>query len=301
MLRLLLTVLLIGMLPGVLFAQTGKTVSLEWKFNEGEKFWVDTQTRVEQAERTNTQSGANIVLVRTITSYLVKKVTEANYVELEAKIESSRYQNNQTLDSEKMSALYGRLQGATFKITLSPQREVLKLEGYAEWLNQLGAIVPQAEIDRIRILIPEADLRNAVSEGFSFLPDKPVSLNGQWKKKTEMNLAPAGMLTCMINYAYKGADNKGREKILIDCKEQGKFTPSPGMASVGSQTEFIMEQRTGTIYFNNKIGKLDNAEQTYQTRGTILVPATLNAPQTILHVINKIQVKQTLSAKAPTK
>ena len=161
-------------------------------------------------------------------------------------------------------------------------------------------MIPNSEIERIRTLIPEADLRNAVSEGFSFLPDKPVAINGQWKKKSELNMAPAGLLTFMLNYTYKGTE-KGKEKIAIDCKEQGKFTASPGIAAVGSQSDFVLEQRSGTILFNTKIGKLDSAEQNYQTRGTITVPATLNTPQTTLSVNNKIQVRQTLTAKAPTK
>lgn len=280
--------------------QTGRAILLEWKFKEGEKFWVDTQTRIEQSERLGNQTGANIVLLRTITSYTVKKVTETNYVDLEAKIESTRYENNQTTDSVKMASLYARLEGATFRMTLNPERQVQKLEGYNEWLLKLAPNLPAGEVDRIRALVPETDLRNAVSEGFGFLPDKEVTLNQQWKKKSELNLAPAGTLSCMLTFTYKGTD-KNKQKIAIDCKEQGKFTMSPNLATPGAQSEFALESRTGAILFNNQIGKLDQAEHVYQTRGTILMPATGNMGPSTLLVTNKITVKQALTLRQPGK
>jgi hypothetical protein len=293
--------LLFGLLlPVAAFAQTGKAVLLEWKFKEGEKFWVDTLTRVEQIEKVGTLQGANIVLMRTITSYLVKKMTESNYVELEAKIESTRYENNQTSDSQKMSTLFGMLQGATFKLTMNPEREVQKLEGYSEWLLKLAAQLPASEIDRLRSLVPEADIRNAASEGFGFLPGKEITLNQLWKKKCELNLAPAGVLNYQVTYTYRGND-KGKEKIVIDCKENGKYTMTPGMSAAGTQSEFTLASRTGTIWFNNQTGKLDQAEHTYQTQGTILMPATATSAAATLQVTNRIQVKQTLSLKPPAK
>ena len=293
--------LLVGLvLPAVTFAQTGKAVFLDWQFKEGEKFWVDTQTRVEQGQKVGNLQGANIVVMRTITSYVVKKVTESNYVELEAKIESTRYENNQTQDSQKMSTLFAMLQGATLKITMNPERQVQKLEGYADWLVKLGTQIPASEVDRLRVLVPEADIRNAASEGFGFLPGKEVTLNEQWKKKCELNLAPAGLLNYNVSYKYVGND-KGKEKIVIDCKENGKFTMSPGMSAPGTQSEFTLESRIGTIWFNNQTGKLDHAEHTYQTLGQILMPATPQSAAAVLRVSNKIQVKQTLTMKPPAK
>jgi len=273
---------------------------LDWKFKEGEKFWVDTLTRVEQIEKVGTQQGANVVLMRTITSYLVKKVTESNYVELEAKIESTRYENNQTADSQKMSTLFAMLQGATFKLTMNPERQVQKLEGYSEWLLKLAAQLPASEVDRVRALVPEADIRNAASEGFGFLPGKEITLNQQWQKKCELNLAPAGILNYQSNYSYRGND-KGKEKIVIDCKENGKYTMTPGMSAVGTTSEFTLVSRTGTIWFNNQIGKMDQAEHVYQTQGTILMPATATSAAATLQVTNRIQVKQTLSMRPPAK
>lgn len=288
------------LLPVVASAQTGKAVFLDWKFKEGEKFWVDTLTRVEQVEKVGTQQGANIVVMRTITSYLVKKVTESNYVELEAKIESSRYENNQTPDSQKMSTLFGMLQGATFKMTMNPERQIQKLEGYAEWLQKLSTQIQSSEVERLRALVPEADIRNAASEGFGFLPGKEITLNQQWNRKCELNLAPAGILNYQVNYTYRGND-KGREKIVIDCKENGKYTMTPGMSAVGTQSEFSLVSRTGTIWFNNQTGKMEQAEHLYQTQGNVMMPATASSAAAVLQVTNRIQVKQTLSMRPPAK
>lgn len=298
--RIIITLVCLGCFPMLVTAQTGRAILLEWKFKEGEKFWVDTQTRIEQSERVGTQTAANLLQLRTITCYTVKKVTESNYVDLEAKIESARYQNNQTPDSEKMSTLYARLEGATFRMTLTPERTVQKLEGYNEWLLKLAAATPPGEVDRIRSLITETDLRNAASEGFGFLTNQEVMLNTKWKKKSELNLAPAGTLSCMLTYTYKGTE-KNKQKIAIECKENGKFTMSPSLTTPGTQSEFVLENRAGNIWFNNQTGKMEQAEHTYQTRGTILVPATPTSSPATLLVTNKIYVKQYLTAKAPTK
>ncbi|HMO35121.1 MAG TPA: DUF6263 family protein [Gemmatales bacterium] len=295
--RLVLLVLSL-FLTTELLAQTDKPVSLQWKFKEGEKFWIDTFTRVEQLEKVAAQNIANVVIVRTVTSYQVRKVDESGAVELEAKIESARYDNNQTPDSQKMAALFARLQGANFRMTLGPDYQLQKLDGYQEWTQKLSQLLPVAEMDRIRLLLPEQDLRNAINEGFGFLPGKEVKLNETWKKKSELNLAPAGTLTCMLNYTYRGPE-KGREKITIDCKEQGSFTMNTAMVQPGSQSNFVMDSRTGTILFNTQAGKMEAAEHQYQTRGTITIPATLTSAPTVMQVTNKIQVKQTVSLKPP--
>jgi len=300
MARSMVYMLLVVLLPAGVFAQTGKAIFLDWKFKEGEKFWVDTQTRVEQVEQLGAQQAANIVLMRTITSYVVKKVSESNYVEFEAKIESTRYENNQTTDSQKMSTLFAMLEGATFRLTMNPERQVQKLEGYADWLQKLSAQIPSSEVDRLRALVPESDIRNAASEGFGFLPGKEITLNQQWQKKCELNMAPAGILSYNVIYAYRGND-KGKEKLVISCKENGKFTMTPSLATPGTQSEFILETRSGTIWFNNQIGKLDRAEHVYQTRGNILMPATATSAASTLQVTNRILVKQALTLKPPSK
>lgn len=291
------------LVPGLLAAQTSsssKPVQLAWKFKEGEKFWVDTQTRIEQTERTANAGIANVVQVRTIMSYIVRKVTEQNHVELEAKIEQTRYNNNQTPDSEKMSTLYGRLQGATFRVVLGPDRQVQKLEGYAEWLQKLGVIFNPTEVDRVRTLIPESDIKNALTEGFGFLPDFQITPGQQWRKKSELNMAPAGVLGVNLTYTYRGSD-RGREKITIESKEPGKFTMSAVGMTPGAQAAFSLDQRTGTILFNNQTGKLEQAEHFYQTKGTVVVPGNDAAASGRAEILHKIGVKQTLTSKPPTR
>lgn len=296
-----LAILLIVTFPLSAWAQTSaKPATLQWRFKEGEKFWIDTQSRIEQVERSGAITIANVVQMRTITSYVVKKVTDTNFVELEAKIESTRYNNvNQTPEGEKMATLYGRLQGATFKITLTPDRQVQKLEGYNEWMQKLSSMIQLSEVERLKLLIPETDVRNAVSEGFGFLPDHAVVIGQQWRKKSDLNLAPAGVLSCNLTYTYRGLD-RGREKITIESKEQGKFAPSTTGTTPGAKTNFILDNRTGTIFFNNQIGKMEQAEHVYQTQGLITVPSAdvANAVQNI-NVTTRVTVKQALTGRSP--
>jgi hypothetical protein len=286
-------------------AQTSaKPVELKWKFAEGEKFWVDTQTRVEQTQRLanqgiGSQGVVNIVRVRTITSYTVRKVSAGNYVELEAKIEKTFFDNTPTPDGKKMASLYGRLQGATFQIVLGPDYQVQRLDGYDQWCTKLAAIIDQGEVDRIRALIPESDVKNALIEGFGFLPETAVTAGQQWKKRTELNLAPVGTLTAMLNYTYRGPD-KLLERITIDTKDQGKFAKNVAAATPGTNAEFVLESRTGTIWFNADKGKLEHADHTWQTRGTIqIAPPHPGALPTNVLVTNKVIVSQKVTLKPP--
>jgi hypothetical protein len=297
----ILFVLLLAM-PGWAAAQTSvKPVELKWKFKEGEKFWVVTETQIEQTQRSDTRGMANLVHLRTITSYIVKKVSEGNYVELEASIVSTRYKNNQTADSVKMATLYGRLQGATFTVVLGPDYQVQRLDGYHQWCTKLAAILNNpAEVDRIRTLLPESDIRNALTEGFGFLPENAVTPGQQWKKQTELNLAPVGTLTSQLTYTYRGPD-KGKEKITVDSgKEPGKFVKNLASATPGTQAEFALDSRTGTFLFNTQAGKLEQADHVYQTRGKLIIPpgAPGALPITVL-VSTKMTVQQKLSLRPP--
>jgi hypothetical protein len=296
----LFVILLMAVFPLSVWGQTSaKPATLQWRFKEGEKFWIDTQTRIEQLERSGVITVSNVVQMRTITSYVVKKVFETNFVELEAKIESTRYNNvNQTPEGEKMATLYGRLQGATFKIVLTPDRQVQKLDGYNEWVQKLRSMIQLSEVERLQQLIPEADVRNAVSEGFGFLPDHAVVIGQQWRKKSDLNLAPAGVLSCNLTYTYRGPD-RGKDKITIESKEQGKFVPSATGTTPGAKTNFALDSRTGYILFNAQIGKMEQAEHVYQTQGLITIPSDVaNALQNI-NVTTRVTVKQSLTGRSP--
>lgn len=296
--------LLIALLavPGWAAAQTSaKPVELKWKFKEGEKFWVDTLTHIDQTERAGQAVVANAVQLRTIISYTVRKVSEGSFTELDAKVVKALYANSPTPDGERMAVLYGRLQGANFQIVLGPDYQVQRLDGYNQWLTKLGAVLNNpAEIDRIRTLLPEADIKNALAEGFGFLPEHAITPGQQWVKRTELNLAPAGSLTSQLTYTYKGHE-KNREKITIATKDKGKFTGNLNSATPGVQTNFSLESRTGTLYFNAQTGKLEQAEHAFQTQGTILVPATPSSPPLNVIVLNRVVVKQTVTSNPPTR
>jgi hypothetical protein len=292
--------------PALASAQTSvRPTELKWKFKEGEKFWVDTQTEIQQTHRVANQLAPNHVTIRTITSYTVKKVSEGQYVELEARIEKTLF-SAKTDSEQQMATLYGRLQGATFQIILAPDFQVQRLDGYNQWLTKLTAILNnQAEVDRIRALLPESDIKNALTEGFGFLPEHPVTPGQQWKKRTELNLAPVGTLTAVLTYIYRGPERgvADVEKITIETKDQGKFTKNLAAAATpGSQAEFALENRTGTVYFNTAAGKVQKATHSYTTRGTVIIPPmTPGNPPATVFTLNKVVVTQTVSSRPPLK
>lgn len=266
---------------------------LEWKFKEGQQFWVDTTTQLRRTRQTVNESAVENSTIVTKSKFLVKKLEDDGTVDLEQKIESSKYSCSNP-EAEKFASLFRRLEGATFLITFSPDMQVQNFKGYKEWCARLAALDAN-ETERFKAMVPESELKVSVTEGFGFLPKEKVKPGDKWDRDYLMNISPVGILSGKLQYTYKSALDQGKVQITLKHSGASKYKmQSPDDAL----SDFTMENRSGTIVFNAEQGRIDSAEYKITTKGTYKLPA--EDRQVTVDVMNEMVSKMTVRDKPLT-
>ncbi len=278
--------------PSLLDPKTPR--KLEWKFKEKDRFIVDTQMNLTQHRRP--QGGVeqrDVVYIMSSSSFQVLKVEEDGSVVFDQRIDSIRYRYDGT---QKMSAaiiadLISKLQGATFRITLAPDRKVKKIEGYDELLKRLAATNPAETVDRFRTQIQEADLKAACEEGFAFLPEQPLKVGDEWTRKIKMSLAPFGTIETTLTYNVKSIKDN---KVTISVSSQSSDYKLGG-GGVAPKSDFTLDQRNGTMVFDALNGKLISSDLTIKFHGRVDLPnMSLPGTQSELEFLQTQTIKITV-------
>src|SRR5262249_29735795 len=123
--------------------------AFRWK--EGERFFLETTEEVSLTLKNNPQPEQKLDLKYTwVSSYTVKQLDANKNILLEQKIESFKIEGKAGAmgwDQPKDKQIEPFI-GARFDVTLSPQGEVIRLEGHDKLLN----LFPAKDRDVIRLL-----------------------------------------------------------------------------------------------------------------------------------------------------
>src|SRR5947209_8567875 len=92
-------------------------VTLEWKFKEGDHFYVETVTHLKQQMRTMGQTFDQDLDQTSVLGFTVKKIA-ADRVLLEEKIESMKFKAAPGAVAVPDEKVVEKLQGAAFLVTL---------------------------------------------------------------------------------------------------------------------------------------------------------------------------------------
>jgi hypothetical protein len=256
---------------------------LEWKFKEKDKFYVETWVSWSQIRRTqgSLQELRDEVRVSTLSSFTVRKVDSDGSVQLDQKIEGTNYtwgpaaSGNAALAAE----LFGKLQGATFRITLGPDRKVGKFEGYDDLARRIEQANP-GEGERFRALVPEDDLRSATEDGFAFLPEKEVRTGESWERPMHLNLLPFGTLSSNLVYTFESVkDNKAK---ITSTFRGSSFAAGGKIPQV--KADFKLENRSGTTQFDVPKGRPLQSDFTIRYKGTLTPTAVTQGAGGLMEV-----------------
>lgn len=243
---------------------------LEWKFKEGEKFFLEQVVNNKMAVKVMGMD-MNMDTVQTqVTSFAVLKKNSDGSVVIEQKIESIK------IEAEGPAAAFAQagqqMEGASFKFTLSPKLQVTKFEGYEEFVKKLGGDDPMLGA-MMRMMMSEETMKQSAAEPFAFLPDKPVSKGDKWERKQNLQMAFIG-LTSENKYNYQGKDTlNGKPVEKIGVTSTVKFEPPKGDAGglpfQISKADFKPEKSDGTFFFDASAGKLVSSEVKMKMKGTM--------------------------------
>ncbi|MBT6154478.1 MAG: hypothetical protein HOL01_25760 [Planctomycetaceae bacterium] len=166
-----LTMLLSTSLAGSV-ADAADPVTLRWKLKVGDTFYIENVQKMKMTTKVMDREVEQNTTQTSITQFSVTKVTpDGGAVIQQTLLNFSRKSNMAGDEDTDISEL---IKGVTFTITLNGKHELVKFEGYDEFVKKVSGGKPAAE-NALRAMVPEETLKRTVSETFSPLPRKAVS------------------------------------------------------------------------------------------------------------------------------
>jgi hypothetical protein len=241
--------------------------ALEWKFKEGEKFYVEVVTQNKQSVEIAGKKTPSDSTITTVYGFEVVKQGPEGTV-LKQTIEGVRVKSD---DPTAAVAARGANQakGVAFQVTLAPSGKLLKFEGYADLIRKIGGSGEAGE-KAARTLIPEEALKEELARIFGFLPDKPVSSGATWSRDELSSLGPGGTLTGKVEYTFKGKAEGGES---ITFTRSLAYAP-PKEAAGGvklTKAEAKVDQAGGSVVFDAAAGRLVRQESSLHLKGNFTI------------------------------
>jgi hypothetical protein len=258
-----------GLLLFVAVLPAPAQTALEWKFKEGDKFYVEAVTDTKQTVTVGDKPTTSESTFTTVSRFEVKKADAGSYT-LEQTIEGVQVKSNKTDDPTVAiaSRFANLLKGATFKFTITPSGKLTSgLEGYEDLIKKLSGGNERAEKGN-RAGLPEDLFKEELNAIFGFLPDKPVAAGATWVRKESMAL-PFGKLSGDATYTYKGKEANG-EKIAVERKWSYALPDGEGARGVKvTKGDLKVEEASATILADPSAGRLVSDTQKTHIVGKI--------------------------------
>jgi len=241
---------------------------MEWKFNEGEKFYVEEVSDQKQSISVMGQDIKMGTKSTTVTSYTVKRKA-GNAVTMEMKIESVDVKAEGNNIGGGMEKIQEKLQGASFTFTLE-NGKITKFQGHEEFLKKLAdGDEMMAKVGKM--FFTEDVLKKGVEATFTQLPERAVAKGDTWKKEQVVPLGPLGNLKNVNNYTYKGAEPDGE---LMTFKGTVSWTAPKGGAGVGdlfkiTKANFKSDDVRGSMLFDASKGRLLRTSSSMTLKGSM--------------------------------
>ena len=169
-----------------------------------------------------------------------------------------------------LAEFFKALVGSEFKLTITPDLKVTKIEGRDEFVSKLVKANPQMEPLLKQILGDDA-LKQMADPAFAAVPDKPVKKGDKWDKKSTLNMGPMGSFDTETSYTYEGKEGK-LDKIKMDTK----LTYKPPAAAASGNLPFKIktanltsENATGSLLFDNEKHRLESSNMKMTLKGTM--------------------------------
>ncbi len=244
-------------------------VKLEWKFKEGEKFYVEDVSTMKQKIELQGKGFEQTLKTTMVTGYTVKKTTQDGGAVLQQKIENVDVRSQGGLGGD-MDKMMEKLKGASFTITLGKGGKITKFEGYEEFIKNLTEGMEEAA-KFVKMLLTEDVLRKSAEEAFGFLPQQPVKKGETWKRETAIPFGPLGSFKASNEYTFQG---KEQNNVKIAVKADLKYSPPKGDQGFGGLFKIVRgnlksEGARGTLVFDPEKGRLVRYNMAMVFRGAL--------------------------------
>jgi hypothetical protein len=264
--------------------------ALEWKFKDGEKFYIeavtDTRQTITAGDKT-TNSGSTFT---TVSSVVVKKADGGYRVELT--VEDVKVKSNKPDDATVTTAsrFANQLKGASFKFTISPSGKITSktIEGYDDLVKKLGGGNETAE-KAVRALLPEDAFREELNAMFGFLPDNPK--DSKWTRTESLSM-PWGTLKGAAEYKHTGKTKDG-EEIKVSRRWSYELPKEGAAGAKVSKGDVKVDKAEANIVVDPAAGRLVSNAQTMHVAGKLTIndgskDTTSDIDQTTTRILRRV-------------
>jgi hypothetical protein len=270
----------------VLPASAQEAVQLKWEFQKDKPFYQEMTTNTKQTMKVMGMDVTQTQDQMFVFSWTPKEQDKDKNWIIVQKIEAIRMEiemggNKINFDSNRDAAGTGNpladffkaLVGSEFKLTISPDMKVLKIEGRDEFINKLIKSNPQMEPLLKQILSDDA-LKQMADPAFASVPSKPVKKGDNWEKNSKLNMGPIGTYDTTYKYTYEGKDPKDAKLDRIKVDTTLAYKP-PDMNASGAlpfrikDAKLASKNAGGVVLFDNTKHRLDSSEMKLSLEGTL--------------------------------
>jgi hypothetical protein len=261
-------------LGSVLAPVRGQT-RLEWKWKEGDRFYVETVNTLKDSTRRDEQDFKTEMQITTVDLYKVLRNDAAGVV-LEKTTTAQRFKGSSSggadLDAQRQKsadALADRLKGLVLTITLAPDlQKVSKIDGVREFMKRVRGD-ENADPTRFGEIIRE-EQENIFA---GYLPDKPVQPGQNWQRSiAHVAPDPIGNYKAEVDYSFKGkemADGKALEH--ISAVWTVTFVPPKQSGGYQTSADLKAEPAKADYFFDAAAGRLARSDRTFHVKGKVTV------------------------------
>jgi len=246
------------LLTGGLLAPARAQVTMQWKFEKGEVFYVEDVQNSKMDISILGNSQKQDMVQTTVAKFTILDKSDSGIV-MERKIESFKIAGD--APNPVADDMAKQMQGLTFKITFKPNMEVAKIDGLDEFLSKLGNANPLIG-QAIKQMFSEDTLKAGLADAFGNLPSSPVAVGDKWSRKSNIPLGPMGMITTDSTYTYEGAQD-GLHKVGFKGVLSYK-PPKPGEGGIAgaqiTKADLKADEAKGTLFYDAAKGKIVRSE-----------------------------------------
>ncbi len=284
-----------GLLGLVIVLPAPAQTTLEWKFKDGDKFFIEAITNTKQKITIGDKTTDSESTFTTVSSFTIKKGEGGGYA-VEQTIEGVKVKTSKENDPTValVSRFANQLKGTQFQFTMSPVGKItsMTLTGYNDFIKKLSGGNEAAEqVNKSKF--PEEMFREELNLIFGFLPDKPVSPGSSWVGKKEVVTLPVGTLTGESTYSYLGRKPEG-EEISVSQKWTYELPKEPVAGLKVTKGSLKVDAASGKIIADPAAGKLVRHEETRHITGKLTLSDANNketvydVDQTTTRVIRRV-------------
>lgn len=271
-------------------------VHIEWKFKEGDQFYLKNVNTTKQSVEVLGQKTATNMVNTAISSFTVLKKS-ADSVVLQQKIEDAiiKADGPMAAQQERVAKL---MKGTVFTLTLDNQGNITKFEGYDDLVKRLSEGNPDVE-KALRVLLSEDTMKQGIREAFAFVPGKPVSKGDTWSQKMALSMGPMGNFGADMKYTYNGPTTGGE---AVGYKGDFRFSPNPNDTSnvfpfKVTKGNMKTQRAEGAIVFDSTLGRIASSAMDMHIIGTMTL--AINNMEVEMSMDLQMKMEQQWSSTMP--